>query len=186
MSKTIPEIGDWWQYNGVRVYICGKTSHGLLVCEYKNGNTLKMKQGENWKHLPGCDSFEWQEPKSINVDPGEGWRWLEDDERIHEGDQFFRPKYAEFLPVAGSVGHEAKCLRENGNPIRRRIAPAQPSNHTSCTIDASGRHQLKEQKKTVTFHEVVTFNTYFGHEIRWVSNPVDNVCTGRTRTEVVE
>lgn len=185
MSERTPQAGDWYEKDNCRVRIVGFRLDGVAITETIGGFIGCIEDFSGWKHLPGCDSFEWQEPKVIDVDPGEGWRWLEDHERIHEGDQFFRPKYAEFLPVAGSVGHEAKCLRENGNPIRRRIAPVQPANHTCCTIDASGQHQLKERKKTVTFHEVVV-RTPSGRELQWVENRNGMFCTGRTRTEVVE
>lgn len=55
------EVGEWWEYNGVRIYIAGKTVAGALVCEHKGQGLSQMRQGDWWKHLVGCTGFDWVE-----------------------------------------------------------------------------------------------------------------------------
>jgi hypothetical protein len=43
------------------------------------------------EHLPDCTGFDWVPPK--RPDAPEGWRWLEDDEEIQDGDCYWAKKY---------------------------------------------------------------------------------------------
>jgi hypothetical protein len=60
MTEKKPQAKEWWEYNGVRIHIVGITTKGLLSCEYKDGTMSVLRQGDHWKHLPDCNSFEWQ------------------------------------------------------------------------------------------------------------------------------
>jgi len=60
MSEKKPLAGEWWEYNGVRIYIIGLTTIELLCCEYQDGAMSVLRQGDYWKYLPECDSFEWK------------------------------------------------------------------------------------------------------------------------------
>ena len=60
MTEKKPQAGEWWEYNGVRIHIVGITTKGLLSCEYKDGTMSVLRQGDHWKHLTDCKSFEWQ------------------------------------------------------------------------------------------------------------------------------
>ncbi len=55
-----PEIGEWWEHDSNRVLIVGKTRNGIAIAEYQDGSVYEIENGENFKHLPDCDSFDWQ------------------------------------------------------------------------------------------------------------------------------
>ncbi len=55
-----PEIGEWWEHDSDRVLIVGKTRNGIAIAEYQDGSVYEIENGKNFKHLPDCDSFEWQ------------------------------------------------------------------------------------------------------------------------------
>jgi len=71
--------------------------------------------------------------KTIEVNPGEGYRWLDDSEQITHGDEIFRPMYnpmwlpvekiatgAPFLPAA-YYGWNVRRKIERANPIRTDV-----------------------------------------------------------------
>lgn len=66
-----PQAGEWWEYKDntkCRRYIIGNNHKGHPVgvseCgEYEVFDEQGNMRVEFWKHLPGCDSFEWQPPK---------------------------------------------------------------------------------------------------------------------------
>lgn len=59
-EKKQPEAGEFWEYNGVRIFIAGRTTKGLLSCEYRDGTMAVFRRGDFWTYLPECDSFEWR------------------------------------------------------------------------------------------------------------------------------
>lgn len=68
VEAKLPEAGEYWESTGgVRIRIVGKGLRGFdYVCLYNNGQSIVIEwkiTGYNWEHLPGCDSFEWEEPK---------------------------------------------------------------------------------------------------------------------------
>ena len=73
MTEKKPQAGEWWEYNGVRIHIVGITTKGLLSCEYKDGTMSVLRQGDHWKHLTDCKSFEWQPETFPQFYRGEGW-----------------------------------------------------------------------------------------------------------------
>ena len=66
MSKIKPQAGEWWSYNGVRVYVVGVTLTGHTVCEYHDRSIAKLLVGDWWQHLPDCKGFDWKpEPEIV-------------------------------------------------------------------------------------------------------------------------
>lgn len=59
-NRKQPQAGEWWQYNGVRIYIVGVKLNGHVVCEYRDGSIATLVVGDWWQHLSDCDSFEWK------------------------------------------------------------------------------------------------------------------------------
>lgn len=55
-----PEANEWWQYNGVRVYLIGQKRNGHVVCEYRDGSIATLVVGDWWTHLPDCTGWDWQ------------------------------------------------------------------------------------------------------------------------------
>jgi hypothetical protein len=68
VEAKMPEAGEYWESSGgVRIRIVGKGLRECdYVCLYNNGHSIVIEwkiTGYNWRHLPGCDSFSWEEPK---------------------------------------------------------------------------------------------------------------------------
>ncbi len=70
-----PQAGEWWEYNGVRIRIVGTLLNGRVVCEYRDGKTATLTQGDWWHHEPRCTSWDWQpepEPEWFDLTPFDG------------------------------------------------------------------------------------------------------------------
>jgi hypothetical protein len=57
-----PQTGEWWECDFARVRIVGHRLDGVAITEAKGGYIGCIKDLTGWKHLTGCDSFEWESP----------------------------------------------------------------------------------------------------------------------------
>ena len=55
-----PLAGEWWEKDGCRVRVVGHRLDGAAITETHGGFIGLLRVIEGWKHLTGCDSFEWQ------------------------------------------------------------------------------------------------------------------------------
>lgn len=123
-----PNAGEWWVRNddGAIVYICGCDPDGDPVFmdddeELHNGMLRFFTQ--EYHHEPRCTGFDWFEPlepwKTIDVDPGDGYRWLDAEEFVEATDEVFRPDlnpmWVKPLTRTGYM-----CYHDN-YPVRRKI-----------------------------------------------------------------
>jgi hypothetical protein len=126
-----PAAGEWWfcqpkdRHLGDRVYIVGISDTGKEVFQADKGGQLLVDWCGwiGWHHEPECTGWDWPpaETTTIEVSPGDGWRWLEDDEWICSEDEYFAMGVGQFFKVSDSVGELASLLRKLGCPARRRI-----------------------------------------------------------------
>ena len=81
MSDKKPQPGEWWQGDTTqlskRAFICGHDRDGCVIWQTSQNSGLKRTTLsvflESHKHLPDCDSFEWQPetfPQCIVPDTG--------------------------------------------------------------------------------------------------------------------
>ena len=68
IEAKMPEAGEYWESNaGVRIRVIGQgLSEFDYVCIYNKGQSTVIDwriNGHLLRHLPGCDSFEWENPK---------------------------------------------------------------------------------------------------------------------------
>lgn len=123
--------GEWWEYNGVRVYVAGITLSGALVCEYRDGTIGRIRQGDWWVHLEGCDSWTWQKPDWVTQDrvparPGiDQRRWVGPDGTVDPEDDWedcgFMVRMYKTKCCHGDVRSgnrlELRCLRKDLPPM---------------------------------------------------------------------
>lgn len=64
--------------------------------------------------------------KTIEVSPGKGWRWLEDDEVIQKGDEIFVYTEARFMSPTTRLGKKVGLDGPDGFPVRRRVEVESP------------------------------------------------------------
>jgi len=62
MTEKKPQAGEWWEHDGYRVYVVGHRRDGVVITEAIGGFIGCIENQFGWKHLPECDSFEWQSP----------------------------------------------------------------------------------------------------------------------------
>lgn len=60
MSEKKPQAGEFWEWSGVRLRIVGTRMNGSIVAEHECGHLEFGCRIFDMKHLPECDSFEWQ------------------------------------------------------------------------------------------------------------------------------
>jgi len=127
MSEKKPLAGEWWEKEGVRLLIVGTKRSGITVGEHECGSIDLFHHQYDWQHLPDCTGWDWQpEVNTIDVSPGDGFRWLENHEIMRDGDQLFRCEDARFHFVKGGIGAKADSLITNGYPVRRQIENPDP------------------------------------------------------------
>jgi hypothetical protein len=56
-----PQAGEFWEWSGVRLRIVGTRMNGSIVAEHECGHLEFGCRVFDMKHLPECDSFEWQQ-----------------------------------------------------------------------------------------------------------------------------
>ena len=60
MTEKKPQTGEWWECDFTRVRIVGHRLDGVVITEAIGGFIGCIENEFGWKHLPDCDSFEWQ------------------------------------------------------------------------------------------------------------------------------
>jgi hypothetical protein len=55
-----PQAGEFWEWSGVRLRIVGTRMNGSIVAEHECGHLEFGCRVFDMKHLPDCNSFEWQ------------------------------------------------------------------------------------------------------------------------------
>jgi len=125
MSKQKqPMAGEWWTLGDLRVYVIGKAIENNEYAVQEEDLEVHGRPLSGWAHLPECTGWGWQPnkaPREFDVSPGDGWRWLEDNEWICSEDEYFAMDVGQFFKVSDSVGELASLLRKLGCPARRRI-----------------------------------------------------------------
>ena len=135
-TKT-PKAGEWWVRNreGRIFYICGFDPEGCPVHwnEDVGFYTSKMRFFcQDFYHEPRCTGFGWVETpaetfRTIDVNPGEGYRWLEDDEIVTPTDEVFRPDLSPcWVKPLTRAGYTVTYRCSDDYPVRRSIARTQP------------------------------------------------------------
>lgn len=126
---TTPKSGEWWlSDSGVVAYIVGRTLDGSPVWMQQSRGRLVSDEMKSFllcfHHEPRCDSFDWVEPTPVSriceVNPGEGYRWLETGEVIMATDRAFTPLRKEVWSEPTSIGDA--WSEELYVPIRRSTA----------------------------------------------------------------
>ena len=124
IQKKEPAAGEWWRHitGGGIVFIIGQDVNGDPVAHDDDGDAWNIDL-QSYEHLPECTGWDWPpaETTTIEVSPGDGWRWLEDNEWICSEDEYFAMGVGQFFKVSDSVGELASLLRKLGCPARRRI-----------------------------------------------------------------
>lgn len=110
---------------------CTKDTHVRYYTGGGKFDRLKQCFKDIVEHLPDCDSFDWVPPKRPNAP--EGWRWLEDDEKIQGEDCYWAKKYnnGEFADdkascYIGKTWIRLKHLMPWAWGVVRKIEPPQP------------------------------------------------------------
>lgn len=122
----------WWtSRDGVRCKILaiGEIDGNICFDRGKDGMRIASKDGRRFEadhdydlvtNLPDCTSWDWQPPQPI--DPGEGWRLLENDELKQVGDECrWRDK-----PDDTWMRTPHNDKQGGGLVYRRRIEPPEP------------------------------------------------------------
>ena len=73
MSEKKPQAGEWWEHEGYRVYVVGHRRDGVVITEAVGGFIGCIENEFGWKHLPDCDSFEWQPETFPQFYRGDKW-----------------------------------------------------------------------------------------------------------------
>ena len=138
MSETkTPRLGEWWLRNsGGRIfYICGFDPDGWVVHWNEDVGFFSSKMRffcREFRHEPRCTGFGWVEPlaetfRTIDVNPGDGYRWLEDDEIVTPTDEVFRPDLSPcWVKPLTRAGYTVTYRCIDDYPVRRSIARTQP------------------------------------------------------------
>ncbi len=109
---------------------CTKDTHVRYYTGGGKFDQLKQCLKDIIEHLPDCDSFDWVPPKRPNAP--DGWRWLEDEEKIQEGDRYWNKKLEvpNFLDSAcvyvNCTCNKAKAVMPGIWGVLRKIEPPQP------------------------------------------------------------
>jgi hypothetical protein len=107
MSAEIKlQAGQWYRTRGGEIVYCvGQKpiadEYPFIACLETGGIRELAANGCYWanresnkkdiiEHLPDCTGFDWVPPK--RPDAPEGWRWLEDEEKIQDGDRYWNKK----------------------------------------------------------------------------------------------
>ena len=123
-----PMAGEWWWLEEV-IYIVGYTASGNFIIEFADGKThlcwpLRACEFETWQHLPDCTGWGWQPNKALrefDVSPGDGWRWLGDDEIVQASDEVFRADEGMFVKPMTRAGKAVTHFASDDYPVRRRL-----------------------------------------------------------------
>lgn len=113
-----PKAGQWWQYNGVRVFVVGLKLNGHAVCEYRDGALATLVVGDSWKHIPDCTGFDYMpvwEPFAGQVKPTSRTIGADgNDER--DASKLSGPKWITMLEVVreGALGREVVWVEHPG------------------------------------------------------------------------
>ena len=138
MSETkTPKAGEWWLRNsGGRIFfIVGFDPDGCPVHWNEDVGFFSSKMRffcREFRHEPRCTGFGWVEPtaetfRTIDVNPGEGYRWLEDDEIVTPTDEVFRPDMSPcWVTPLTRAGYTVAYRGDDDYPVRRSIARTQP------------------------------------------------------------
>ena len=126
-TKT-PKPGEWWVRNddGAIVFVCGCDPDGDPVWmdeDEELHNSMLRFFSEEYHHEPRCTGFDWVESvessKTIDVNPGEGYRWLDAEEFVEETDEVFRPDLnSMWVKPLTCTGYMYRC---DDNSVRRKI-----------------------------------------------------------------
>ena len=148
MSEIKLQAGHWYRDRQGEILYCistGAPRHKgpmIFVCEYRNRNCDFFREN-GWytdpnekikdliEHLTDCTGFDWVPPK--RPDAPEGWRWLEDDEKIQDGDNYWNKRHKDGNPfpdlVYSSVGKTWNGIKPKYDHcwgVLRKIEPPQP------------------------------------------------------------
>jgi hypothetical protein len=82
-----PQPGQYWQTQDgkLRVYVHGVTQLGTVLAEMPSGQWVDIDVNQmlaDWRHLPGCDSFDWQPtryPRYFETHNRENYAFLRQD-----------------------------------------------------------------------------------------------------------
>lgn len=189
-----PKAGQWWQYNGVRVFVVGLKLNGHAVCEYRDGALATLVVGDSWKHIPDCTGFDYVlEPEPVYPawclppEGGElsGYRnqvaYYRYDSKnsgmtVHKDGTSFRwNEGRDFTDYARRV-----VTRKEAEE-RVELPNVEQHKATSRTIGSDGNDEREAAaKEFVTFHEVVREGA-LGREVVYVEHPGGLWKTGQTR-----
>jgi len=142
------EAGNWYRNRDGKIFYCIGESKAMMSggdswlvedemgsneCFYANGRFVDYEENKRdlTEHLPDCDGFDWVPPK--RPDAPEGWRWLEDDEKIQDGDCYWGKKYSdkEFIDdkasfYIGQTWVRLKHLMPHTWGVLREVNPPAP------------------------------------------------------------
>jgi len=151
IGKTkLPNSGEWWLQNddGTIVFICGFDPDGDPVYmddDEELHNSILRFFTQAYHHEPLCTGFDWlpvESSKTIPLDPGEGYRWLEADEFVEATDEVFRPDLNPFW--VRPLSRTGYMCGDDNYPVRRKIEPVAevwPKWYLRCetTISSKGK-----------------------------------------------
>jgi hypothetical protein len=89
MSEKQPQLGEWWQFGEMRVYVIGPA---IEIDEYAVQEIDLEVHGRHlngWEYLPDCTGFDWKPPSPLTeVLPGliESYTTVEDTAPLQDGD----------------------------------------------------------------------------------------------------
>jgi len=165
MNKQ-PQHGQYWQTQDgkLRIYVHGVTKLGTVLAEMRSGQWVDLDVNQmlaNWRHLPDCDSVDWQPVKYP--------RYFETHNR--EDYAFLRQDSATDFVLAqhDGTGHEVtevtladRAELTEAEAMSRIVPPTPPT-------------------RTVTFCEYVVWDEPGSGQLVWVSEPDDLMPSARSR-----
>ena len=125
MSKQKqPMAGEWWTLGDFRVYVIGKAIENNEYAVQEEDLEVHGRLLSGWDHLPECTGWGWQPnkaPREFDVSPGDGWRWLGDDEIVQASDEVFRADEGMFVKPMTRAGKTVTHFASDDYPVRRRL-----------------------------------------------------------------
>tara|TARA_R110000868_G_scaffold411066_1_gene701662 strand:+ start:834 stop:1364 length:531 start_codon:yes stop_codon:yes gene_type:complete len=139
---TQPEVGQWWQNNATRAWVVGLKRNGIAVCEFECGTLGTLHPNSGWTLLPDCTGWDWEPDKvfrEFDVSPGDGWRWLGDDEIVQASDEVFRADEGMFVKPMTRAGKTVTHFASDDYPVRRRLEVPTTRTIKLCLVVYWGR-----------------------------------------------
>lgn len=120
MTEKKPQAGEWWEHDGYRVYVVGHRRDGVVITEAIGGFIGCIENELGWKHLPECDSFEWQSPDDWvtqdMVPPRDGidWYFIENIHLVYVPKKSFDSIMLKHGDIVGDIGMlHVRCRRRD-------------------------------------------------------------------------